>query len=106
VSNSLLCQNLLFFACLEYLIVHERIFFAVCYSGTPAMTSRGCVEPDFETMADFLIRAAQIANTLLREHAKLQKTAFKGLDSNRDVVELRARVEAFATQFAMPGFDI
>ncbi|KAJ0010155.1 hypothetical protein Pint_33117 [Pistacia integerrima] len=29
--------------------------------GTPAMTSRGCLESDFETMADFLLRAAHIA---------------------------------------------
>lgn len=70
------------------------------------MTSRGCLEADFETMAEFLIRAAQIASILQREHGKLQKTTLKGLESNRDVVELRARVEAFATQFAMPGFDI
>ncbi|KAK7412044.1 hypothetical protein VNO78_03490 [Psophocarpus tetragonolobus] len=74
--------------------------------GTPAMTSRGCLEADFETMADFLIRAAQIASILQREHGKLQKTTLKGIESNRDIVELRARVEAFATQFAMPGFDI
>ncbi|XP_061337142.1 serine hydroxymethyltransferase 7-like isoform X2 [Gastrolobium bilobum] len=74
--------------------------------GTPAMTSRGCLEADFETMAEFLFRAAQIANVLQREHGKLQKTALKGLESNRDIAELRVRVEAFATQFAMPGFDI
>ncbi|KAL5176215.1 Serine hydroxymethyltransferase 7 [Glycine soja] len=74
--------------------------------GTPAMTSRGCLEADFETMAEFLIRAAQIASILQREHGKLQKTTLKGLESHRDIVELRARVEAFATQFAMPGFDI
>lgn len=70
------------------------------------MTTRGCLEADFETMAEFLFRAAQIANTVQREHGKLQKTVSKGLESNRDIVELRARVEAFATQFAMPGFDI
>ncbi|KAF7842735.1 serine hydroxymethyltransferase 7-like [Senna tora] len=73
--------------------------------GTPAMTSRGCLEADFETMAEFLFRAAQIANILQREHGKLQ-AVLKGLDSNKDIVELRSRVEAFATQFAMPGFDI
>ncbi|KAJ6391579.1 hypothetical protein OIU77_025537 [Salix suchowensis] len=28
--------------------------------GTPAMTSRGCLEADFETIADFLHKAAQI----------------------------------------------
>ncbi|KAK7246873.1 hypothetical protein RIF29_41743 [Crotalaria pallida] len=74
--------------------------------GTPAMTTRGCLEADFETMAEFLFRAAQIANTLQREHGKLQKTVLKGFESHRDIVELRARVEAFATQFALPGFDI
>jgi glycine hydroxymethyltransferase len=43
---------------------------------------------------------------LQREHWKLQKTISKVLESNRDILELRARVEAFATQFALPGFDI
>lgn len=75
-------------------------------SGTPAMTTRGCLESDFETMAEFLLRAAQIASAVQREHGKLQKTFLKGLQSNKDIVELRTRVETFATQFAMPGFDI
>lgn len=70
------------------------------------MTSRGCLEADFETMAEFLFRAAQIANMLQREHGKLQKTVLDILESNRDIIELRTRVEAFATQFALPGFDV
>lgn len=70
------------------------------------MTSRGCLEADFETMAEFLFRAAAIANILQREHGKLQKTVSKVFECNRDIIELRARVEAFATQFALPGFDI
>ncbi|KAE9591898.1 putative glycine hydroxymethyltransferase [Lupinus albus] len=74
--------------------------------GTPAMTTRGCLESDFETMAEFLFRAAKIANILQREHGKLQKTVLKGFESNRDIIELRVHVEAFATQFALPGFDI
>ncbi|GAV61184.1 SHMT domain-containing protein [Cephalotus follicularis] len=74
--------------------------------GTPAMTSRGCLESDFETMVDFLLRAAQIASMVQREHGKLQKSFLKGLQNNKDIVELRARVETFATQFAMPGFDV
>ncbi|KAL6964384.1 Serine hydroxymethyltransferase 7 [Sarracenia purpurea var. burkii] len=73
--------------------------------GTPAMTSRGCLEDDFETMADFLLRAAQITGTVQREYGKLQKSFLKGLQNNKDIVELRTRVENFATQFAMPGFD-
>ncbi|KAJ9174668.1 hypothetical protein P3X46_013289 [Hevea brasiliensis] len=71
--------------------------------GTPAMTSRGCLESDFETIADFLLRAAQIASMMQREHGK---AFLKGLQSNKEILELRNRVETFATQFAMPGFDL
>ncbi|KAE8666609.1 hypothetical protein F3Y22_tig00112495pilonHSYRG00008 [Hibiscus syriacus] len=73
--------------------------------GTPAMTSRGCLESDFETMADFLYRAAQITSAVKRDHGKLQKEFLKGLHNNKDIIDLRNRVEAFAAQFAMPGFD-
>ncbi|XP_023547556.1 serine hydroxymethyltransferase 7-like [Cucurbita pepo subsp. pepo] len=74
--------------------------------GTPAMTSRGCLESDFETIADFLHTAAQIAISVQREYGKLPKTYLKGLLSNNEVVELRNRVESFSAQFAMPGFEI
>ncbi|KAJ8773402.1 hypothetical protein K2173_028579 [Erythroxylum novogranatense] len=74
--------------------------------GTPAMTSRGCLEADFEMIADFLVRAAHITSFVQREHGKLQKDFLKGLQSNKDIIELRNRVETFASQFAMPGFDI
>ena len=70
------------------------------------MTSRGCLEADFETITDFLLRAAQIANNVQREHGKLQTAVLKGLESNKDILDLRARVENFASQFAMPGFDV
>ena len=68
------------------------------------MTSRGCIEADFETIADFLLKAAQITTVVQREHGK--KDFLKGLHNNRDTVELRNRVEIFASQFAMPGFDV
>ncbi|XP_052194091.1 serine hydroxymethyltransferase 7-like [Diospyros lotus] len=73
--------------------------------GTPAMTSRGCLEGDFEIMAGFLHRAAQITCAVLKEHGKLQKAFPKGLQNNKDIIELRICVENFATQFAMPGLD-
>lgn len=65
------------------------------------MTSRGCLEADFETMAELLFRAAQIGNLVSR-----QKACLKGLQNNKDIVELRTRVENFATQFALPGLDV
>ncbi|CAN4108114.1 unnamed protein product [Withania somnifera] len=74
--------------------------------GTPAMTSRGCIENDFETIADFLLKAAQITNSIQREHGKLAKTFLKALENNKDVIELRTGVEDFASMFAMPGFEV
>lgn len=74
--------------------------------GTPAMTSRGCLESDFETIAEFLLKTAHIACAVQREHGKSQKLFLKALENNKDIVELRIRVESFASQFAMPGFDV
>lgn len=74
--------------------------------GTPAMTSRGCLESDFETIADFLLKAAHIACMVLREHGKLQKAFMNGLQTKKEILELQKQVENFATQFAMPGFDM
>lgn len=70
------------------------------------MTTRGCLEDDFEVIADFLIRATQIASNLMKEHGKMQKEFLRGLQNNKDIIELRNQVENFASQFAMPGFDV
>lgn len=75
------------------------------FVGTPAMTSRGCVEEDFETIADFLLKAAQITSNIQREHGKFCKDFVKGLQNNKDIVELRNQVETFASQFEMPAYD-
>lgn len=69
------------------------------------MTSRGCVESDFEMIAEFLLRAAQITFAVQREHGKQQRDFLKGLQQNKDIVELRNHVETFASQFALPGLD-
>ncbi|TYJ40636.1 hypothetical protein E1A91_A04G154800v1 [Gossypium mustelinum] len=74
--------------------------------GTPAMTSRGCIESDFETIADIVLRAAHVASMIQRDHGKLQKASVKSLHDNKDILELRTQVETFASQFAMPGFEI
>ncbi|KAH7315366.1 hypothetical protein KP509_21G046600 [Ceratopteris richardii] len=71
--------------------------------GTPAMTSRGCVEEDFEMIAEFLYSALQIALKVKKEHGPSQKAFLKGLQDNQEIEELRARVESFALSFEMPG---
>lgn len=70
------------------------------------MTSRGCIEEDFEVIADFLMKAVQITESIQSEHGKLQKDFVKGLKSNKDIIELRNKVEKFASLFEMPGFEI
>lgn len=74
--------------------------------GTPAMTSRGCVEEDFEVIADLLMKAVQITESIQSEHGKLQKDFVKGLQNNADIIELSSKVEKFASMFEMPGFEI
>ncbi|RXH90873.1 hypothetical protein DVH24_006818 [Malus domestica] len=78
---------------------------ALGLTGTPAMSTRGCVESDFETIADFLLRAAQITVSIQREYGKFQKDFIKDLKNSKDIYELRNRVETFASQFEMPGYD-
>lgn len=73
--------------------------------GTPAMTSRGCMEADFEMIAEFLFRAIQIAIGLQREHGKQNKDFIRSLQTNKDIEELKQSVEKFAASFEMPGFD-
>lgn len=80
--------------------------FFMLFPGTPAMTTRGCVESDFEIIANFLMRAVQIAENVQSEHGKLQKEFLKGLADNKEIIELRNNVEKFASAFEMPGFDI
>lgn len=74
--------------------------------GSPAMTSRGCLESDFETMAEFLYRAALIASAAQREQGKSQRESLKSIYHCKDIADLRNQVEAFASQFAMPAFDM
>lgn len=103
--NMLQSAETMFLACMFQNSISENKHFP--FSGTPAMTTRGCLENDFETIADYLLRAAQIASAIQREHGKSQRTFLKGLQSdNKEIWELRIRVEAFASQFSMPGFDI
>ncbi|KAK4404052.1 Serine hydroxymethyltransferase 4 [Sesamum angolense] len=74
--------------------------------GTPAMTSRGLVEKDFEQIAEFLHRAVSVTLKIQQEHGKLLKDFNKGLVNNKDIEELKADVEKFASSFDMPGFKM
>mmetsp|Transcript_15046 Transcript_15046/g.18150 ORF Transcript_15046/g.18150 Transcript_15046/m.18150 type:complete len:463 (-) Transcript_15046:463-1851(-) len=74
--------------------------------GAPAMTSRGLTCGDFEKVADFLHEALQICIEVQASHGKPFKEFVKGLEDNEKITALKAKVEEFASSFAMPGFDL
>ena len=76
------------------------------FPGTPAMTSRGLVEKDFEQIGEFLHRAVSITLKIQKDHGKLLKDFNKGLVNNKDIEELKADVETFSGSFDMPGFSL
>ena len=94
--------------------------------GTPALTSRGFREADFEAVADFLDRGSKIAiaaqqkatDELKRKHhsrgeetPQVQPVLLKDFvavitdddEIKRDIAELKQEVEDFASGFPMPG---
>ncbi|VDM67626.1 unnamed protein product [Strongylus vulgaris] len=75
--------------------------------GTPALTSRGLKEKDFEKVADFIHEGLQI---LLKYQGQAGKTMkdFKSFtetnkDFLKDIGELAEKVEAFTSHFDIPG---
>jgi glycine hydroxymethyltransferase len=79
--------------------------------GTPALTTRGFKEDDFEQVAVFIDRAVQIAKDIKANtpgEAKLKDfVAFANAEgpSRADVQQLRKEVEDYAGSFPMPGVD-
>jgi len=77
--------------------------------GTPALTSRGFAEEDFAAVAEFIHRGVGIAKEINGADGVGRKLAdFKAALKQREwpaLRELRADVEAFASQFPVVGFD-
>lgn len=76
--------------------------------GTPALTTRGLREADFERVGDFIDRGVKIALDLKASTpapGKLKEfTAHaEAAHDRQDVAQLREEVEAFARSFPMPG---
>jgi glycine hydroxymethyltransferase len=74
--------------------------------GTPALTTRGFTEADFEKVADILSRCVDIALKLQSGSGKMLADFVKLLDDNAELNALKAEVSALATSFPMPGFDV
>ena len=78
--------------------------------GTPALTTRGFVEADFEKVADFVVRGIHIAKDLKTKLGPKLKDFRDGLSHAPEgkfpeIDALKAEVEAFAATFPTIGFD-
>lgn len=78
--------------------------------GTPALTSRGLDEGDFEIVAEFFDRAVTIAINLKKTHQGKKLKGFRELCSvgptaHPDLEVLRQEVMDFACQFPTVGFE-
>jgi len=75
--------------------------------GTPALTTRGFTEADFEKVADFVDRGISIASAVKAKVGGKLKDFKAALDSSPhpDIVALKSEVEAFASGFPTIGFE-
>jgi glycine hydroxymethyltransferase len=76
--------------------------------GSPALTSRGFVESDFEKVAELVDRAVGIAVDLRKQTGPKLKDFREALDKGaaaEPIAALRGDVEAFAKQFPTVGFE-
>jgi glycine hydroxymethyltransferase len=74
--------------------------------GTPAMTSRGLKEAEFEKIGEFLHRGVEIALATQTKCGKKLVDFLKGLEQEEaasKISALKAEVEAWAGKFFMPG---
>lgn len=76
--------------------------------GTPALTSRGFLESDFEEVATFIDRGVKITKEVMSEVEGRKLVDFKShlLGKSVPAIDaLRGEVEEFCKQFPVVGFD-
>ena len=76
--------------------------------GTPALTSRGFTEKDFEQVAEFIVRGIKIAQDVKSKSEGTKLKDFRAaLESKEwpELTQLTKDVEEFATQFPTIGFE-
>lgn len=74
--------------------------------GSPALTTRGFVEEDFDRVANFLDRGLKIGLAIQEETGKKLKDFLPVMRGHDSLRKLREEVEAFASEFGMPGWKL
>jgi glycine hydroxymethyltransferase len=75
--------------------------------GTPAITTRGYNEEDSRQVARFIDRAVKLSLEIQdKAGAKKLNEFVDAINKNADVLKLSEEVEAFASEFPIPGFEV
>jgi len=72
--------------------------------GTPALTTRGFLEQDFERVASFLHHAVQISLKIQEQSGKQLKDFLAAAQDHAEIKSLKEEVEQFAQTFPLPGY--
>eukprot|EP01133_Synstelium_polycarpum_P001080 gene1080-1224_t len=72
--------------------------------GSPALTSRGFKEADFEKVADFLDRIIKVCIALQAKVGKKMVDFQVALEKSEELAAIKAEVKTFALTFPLPGF--
>eukprot|EP01067_Filipodium_phascolosomae_P002287 Filipodium_phascolosomae@DN2353_c0_g1_i1.p1 len=73
--------------------------------GSPAMTSRGCKESDFEQIGEFLNEALKISLEIQKSSGKKLVDFVAAAKASSKVSELKTKVEAWSEKLPMPGIE-
>lgn len=71
--------------------------------GSPAMTSRGLKERDFQRIGDWLHKCVLICKKIQESHGRKLVEFKKGLEGNEDIAALRVEVKNWVRTFPLPG---
>ncbi|XP_075159056.1 serine hydroxymethyl transferase isoform X2 [Haematobia irritans] len=76
--------------------------------GTPALTTRGLVETDIDSVVNYIDAALKICSEAVKvsgpKLVDFQKTVHENADIQKKIVALRTEIEKFSEKFPLPGF--
>lgn len=83
--------------------------FNFCFTGTPALTTRGLKEADIDRVVDFIDRALKLGQEITKVSGFKVADFNKAIDDNATfkskIAKLKEEVESFSQTFHLPGFE-
>jgi glycine hydroxymethyltransferase len=71
--------------------------------GTPALTTRGMLEPDMDKVADFCVKTIAISKRIQEKAGKKLVDFVANLENDEELKACGEEVKVFAREFSIPG---